>query len=69
MSRPLKHTTMKRSANPISGENKIYSSPEINIIDLVPETVICQASSVAFGNSGWAGTDILEDNITEGGDF
>ena len=69
MSRPLKHTTMKRSANPISGENKIYSSPEINIIDLIPETVICQASSVAFGSSGWAGTDILEDDITEGGDF
>ena len=50
------------------GEVISYTSPQIGIIRIDSEAMICQ-SSVTFGNPGGAGSDILDDNITNGGDF
>ena len=48
-------------------ENK-YSSPEISIIQIETETVLC-VSTLDFGWKGRAGSDIYFNDIEEGGEF
>lgn len=58
---------MSRCFKSVEGSSEKYSAPSVSVVVLEVESVLCQ--SMNFGQNGGAGSDLLGDDIIDGGEF